>query len=58
MKKLRLKRWVKVVLMVIAVISGLVMMSDCEETTFFIVSHLIALGIFTLSCCLLSKYER
>ena len=53
---MKLKKWVKVVLTTIAIISFIVMASDCESTLWFIIGHLIACGTFTLSTMTLIRY--
>lgn len=53
---MRLKKWVRVVLTTIAIISIIVMAGDCESTLWFIIGHLIACGTFTLSAMTLIKY--
>ena len=54
---MRLKKWVKITLGIIAFIAFMIMASDCENTTIFIISHLIASGIFALNVTLLIKYN-
>lgn len=56
MEKLRLRKWVKVVLGIISVGAFMVMASECESTLWFIIGHLIACGVFTLSTMTLIKY--
>jgi len=58
MKKQRLKKWVEVVLSIIAMLSVCIIGSDCEDLSIFVISHLIALIIFTLSIKVLVKYSR
>lgn len=53
---MKLRKWVKVVLGIISVISFMVMVSECESTLWFIIGHLIACGVFTLSTMTLIKY--
>lgn len=54
---MKLRKWVRITLGVIAFIAILVMASDCENTWEFIISHLIACGVFTLSTMTLIKYS-
>ena len=54
---MRLKRWVKIVLEVIILISMIFMASDCEDLTQFVVSHAIAALIFAGCMLLLIKFE-
>lgn len=57
MKKIRrIKKWVKVVLATIMLMSFMVMASECESTLWFILGHLIACGTFTLSAMTLIRY--
>ena len=56
MKKLRLRRWVKVVLLSISIISLFIMASDCEDMAKFVIGHLIACGTFSLSTSILIKF--
>lgn len=53
---MKLRKWVKVVLATIMLISFMVMASECESTLWFIIGHLIACGIFTLSAMTLIRY--
>lgn len=55
---MKLRKWVRVVLGIIATISFMVMASDCESTATFIISHLIACALFALSMTTLIKYGR
>ena len=56
MKKLRLRKWAKAVLGIISVLAFMVMASECESTLWFIIGHLIACGVFTLSTMTLIRY--
>lgn len=58
MKKYRLRKWVEYLLIAIAIISFIIMGSDCEDFTTFIIVHLIAVSTFTLSLSILSIYEH
>lgn len=53
MKKLRFKKWVEVVLMIIALVSGMAMMYNVEIS---IIPFLIGSPIFYVSIGLLSEY--
>lgn len=53
---MKLRKWVKVILTTISILSLIVMAGDCESTLRFIIGHLIACGVFTLSTMTLIKY--
>ena len=53
---MKLRKWVRVILGIIATISFIIMASDCENTATFILSHLVACAIFALSTTTLIKY--
>ena len=53
---MKLRKCVKVVLATISTLSFIVMAGDCESTLWFIIGHLIACGVFTLSTMALIKY--
>ena len=53
---MKLRKWVKAVLGIISVGSFMVMAGDCESALWFIIGHLIACGVFTLSTMTLIKY--
>lgn len=67
-KKIYLKKWVKcvdivfdnlnVVLGIIMIIAMLVMMSEQKDTITFIVSHLVAMGIFILCGLVIVENSR
>jgi uncharacterized membrane protein HdeD (DUF308 family) len=54
---MRLKRWVKVVIEIILGISFIFMISECEDTAQFIVSHILATFIFIGCMLILTKFE-
>lgn len=58
MKRLVFKKWVMVVLAIINVIAFMVIASDCENELTYLVSHLIAGGVFALTIMLFNKYGR
>lgn len=58
MKKLRLKSWVEYLLAIINFIALLVMGSESSDTLFFIASHIIAAGLFTINSMILIRYGR
>lgn len=56
MKKYRFKKWFSYLLGFIAFFSFCIMGSDCEDLNVFIISHLIATGVFILTMTLLNEY--
>ena len=56
MKKIRLRKWVEVVIGTIMAMRFILLGSDCEDFNIFVISHLMFLGMFILCGCLLSKY--
>lgn len=54
MKRLVLKQWVVQVLALIIGISVVIMASDCENTMTFVISHIVASGVF-IGCWLILK---
>lgn len=55
MKKRRLKRWVVWLLTIISTLAFIIMASDCENTSTFIISHIIAALVFALCSYVLIK---
>ena len=55
MKKRRLKKWVRITLVIISVIAILVGISECENMTLFIISHIIAIVLFLVCSLILIK---
>lgn len=58
MKRKVLKNWVVGVLALINFFAIMLMSSDCENLTTFIITHLIALGIFLLNSMIIIKYGK
>lgn len=58
MKKYKFRKWVTYLLGTIAFLAFVVMGSDCEDLNVFILSHLIATGIFISTTSLLMKYGQ
>ena len=56
MKRLVLKQWVVQVLALIIGISVMIMASDCESITTFVISHIGALVVFIGCGLVLKKY--
>ena len=53
---MKLKKWVRQILVVIGLIALIVMASECDNTIVFILSHIIAGAIFTGCAITLLKY--
>ena len=58
MRKMRLKRWVEVVLGVIAFMAFCVMCSECDDMAIFVISKIIAVIVFGVSTGILNEYSR
>lgn len=58
MKKNVLKNWVVGVLAIINMIALMIMGSDCESLTTFLMTHLIATGVFAFNSMLIIKYGK
>lgn len=57
-KKLVMKRWVEVVLEIIAFICVLICMSECDDTSTFIISHILGGIILVLIGMMFMSYGR
>lgn len=57
-KRLYIKNWIQVLLIIINVIAILIMGSDCEDLNLFITSHLLAGLVFGINSLILLKYGR
>lgn len=55
MKKRRLKRWVVWLLTIISTLAFIIMASDCEDMSIFIISHIIATLVFVFCSYVLIK---
>lgn len=55
-KKRRLKKWFETVLIIINILAFIVLGSDSDSLSLFIVVHLVALAIFLFNNYLLYKY--
>lgn len=55
MKKRKLKRWVKNILKVFCALAMLVGASECENLKVFLISHILAALVLTISGYLLIK---
>lgn len=58
MKKMRLKRWVEVVLGIIAFMAFCIMCSECDDMAVFVISKIIAVIVFGISLGILNEYGR
>lgn len=58
MKKNVLKDWVVGVLVIINLLAVMVMGSECESLTVFLISRLIAVGMFAFNTKLIMKYGK
>ena len=58
MKKVYLKRWVEVVLIIIQFLLVMIMAGDCDNLKVFIISKVIALFIFVIIHIIMTKYSR
>lgn len=58
MRKLVFKKWVTYLLVVINLLAVLIMASDCENISTFIIVHLVALIIFVINSMLLIKHSK
>lgn len=58
MEKKVFKKWVVGVLAIINMIALMIMGSDCESLTTFLITHLIATSIFVLNSMIIVKYGK
>lgn len=58
MKKFRLRKWFEYTLVILTFVSMLVMISECEDTLVFIISHLVATMIFVINSTILINYSK
>lgn len=58
MKKRAFKDWVVMVLGFINILCVLIFFADCENTTIFCLTHIIALAIFILNATLITIYGK
>lgn len=58
MRKLVFKKWVTYLLVVINLLAVLIMASDFENISTFIIVHLVALIIFVINSMLLLKHSK
>ena len=58
MKKYKFRKWFSYLLGIIAFLSFCIMGSECDDLNVFIISHLIAGGIFALTSWLLIEYGQ
>lgn len=58
MKKLVFRKWLDLFFKIIAFISVLVLLSDCSDTSMFLITHGVALATLTISVTLLFKFGR
>ena len=58
MKKFRLRKWFEYTLVILTFVSMLVMISECEDTLVFIISHLTATMIFVINSTILINYSK
>jgi len=58
MKKMRLKKWVEVVLGIIAFMAFCVMCSECDDMTIFVISKIMAVIVFGTSLGIINEYGR
>ena len=58
MKRLRLRKWVKVVLTIIAFISLIIASCECDDTKLFIIKSIISLITFILSTMTLLIFQE
>lgn len=56
MRKLKLKRWVQVLLIIVGFISIILLAGDCENDSVFYMSKIIGLILFYSASNLLYKY--
>ena len=57
-KKSVMKKWVEVVLIIVAVIVGLICMSECEDTFTFAVSHILGGIVLILIAFMFMSFGR
>ena len=57
-KKIVMKRWVEVVLIIVAFICMLICMSECDDTSTFIFSHILGGIILVLIGMMFMSYGR
>lgn len=55
---MKLKKWVKNLLIGVSVIAFIIFISECKSTLIFVVSKVIALSIMILNERILEKYGR
>lgn len=58
MRKRVLKDWVVMMLGFINILCVLIFFADCENTSIFCLTHIIALLIFVLNTILITKYGK
>ena len=58
MKKIYLKNWVEVVIIIIQFILFMILGSECDDLKIFITSKIIALCLFLINHYILYKYSR
>ena len=56
MKKWKFKGWVRNVLRFITILSFIIMLSDCDSSILFVISHLVASVVFVTTISLLEKH--
>lgn len=52
---MRLRKWVRVVLVILSLLALIICVSDCEDLHTFIVSHMLAIIVFIASTSILLK---
>ena len=57
MKKIRLRKWVKVVLTILAFMSFIIASCDCDNTRLFIIKSIISLITFVFSTMTLLIFQ-
>lgn len=55
---MKLRKWVQALLMIIGAVAIMVLMSDCESTMLFIVSHIIGAIVLLGVAMILLEYGR
>lgn len=50
---MRLRKWVRVVLVILSLLALIICASDCEDLHIFIVSHMLAIVVFIASTSIL-----
>lgn len=54
---MRLRKWVKAILVILSIASLIVMASECSNMTAFVLSHVIACLVFCLSIFALIRFN-